>query len=114
LHSSDEEKDEVDLDPEGDLVKLLEGISESSSESDEPRSENVIATRRKTTRQREAANLMANVAVLIISCWILRVPVIYMDFVRCAVQLRSQHEFHSRIGKSDSTNCPIWILFNEV
>jgi len=95
LHSSDEEKDEVDLDPEGDLVKLLEGISDASSDSDEPRSENeVIIARRKTTRQRDAANLIANIAVLMVSCWILRIPVTYMDFVRCTAQLPSPHKIH--------------------
>lgn len=88
IGSSGEEESNGDPDPEGDLAKLLEDVSDSGSDNDDMHpSIKEISSRKKPIRQREDANLTANLAVLMISCWILRIPVTYMDFIRYGLSL---------------------------
>ncbi|KIO32795.1 hypothetical protein M407DRAFT_18259 [Tulasnella calospora MUT 4182] len=91
--SSDENKDPSSsktsrqLDPDPELAKLLlreiedSGTGSSSSESESggrgKRRERAIFGKKPIY-----GSPAANIAVLVVACWVLRIPVIYMDFIR--------------------------------
>ncbi|EJD53598.1 hypothetical protein AURDEDRAFT_141641 [Auricularia subglabra TFB-10046 SS5] len=82
---SQDEEDET----EAAIRKLMEGVSESEDESDDGDKEANVETKRsaraekRRKRDRTYYHIPAgNIAVLVIACWLLRVPVTYMDFVR--------------------------------
>lgn len=85
-HSSDDEMDEMDTEPESDLAKLLDGVSEGSSEDEAEHVERDVVQRQKHVTRRECASPVANIAVLMVACWMLRLPVTYMDFARSVLK----------------------------
>ena len=75
------------MDPE--LEKLLRENSEAPSSSDDggegaPRPQPDAAGQKGKGReaQREYDAPAGNIAVLVLACWTIRLPVMYMDFVR--------------------------------
>lgn len=83
---ADTEKEAAD----NDLAKLLAGLSDASSDeedsqSDEERSmpATYATENRSKTKLVQPYNMpLSNIAVLVTACWMMRIPVIYMDFVR--------------------------------
>lgn len=90
--SSDEDKDQSaskgsrPLDPDPELAKLLREMSESDTESTSTDSESGAKQKRRERmiygKKPLYGSPAANIAVLMIGCWMLRVPVLYMDFIR--------------------------------
>jgi RNA polymerase I-specific transcription initiation factor RRN7 len=90
--SSDNESREEEEDQE--LAALLRENSESSSSSDSEDGEGEITKgnvrkhkppgKRKKKQSGTQEVLASTVAVLMLACWTMRIPVIYMDFVRSA------------------------------
>lgn len=89
--SADADKsDSFDQDPEID--QLLRENSESSDDSDgEERSRIPIPVNagRKTKGIPPEEGLASTVAVLVITCWLLRIPVMYQDFARYVYTYRN-------------------------
>ncbi|KAG8948116.1 hypothetical protein FRC04_010028 [Tulasnella sp. 424] len=90
--SSDENKDPSSsktsrqLDPDPELAKLLREISDSDTESTSSESEPEGKRKRRERaifgQKAIYGSPAANIAVLVVACWMLRIPVIYMDFIR--------------------------------
>jgi RNA polymerase I-specific transcription initiation factor RRN7 len=92
-NSSDDEKAEIDVEPNNDLADLLDGLSDDSGE-DEIGEENPkkVQERGKSlvNEEKPKGNQVASkytqpsstLAVLVTACWMVRLPVIYMDFIR--------------------------------
>ncbi|KAG9016882.1 hypothetical protein FRB93_009412 [Tulasnella sp. JGI-2019a] len=72
------------LDPDPQMVKLLQEASDS--ESTRSRSSSLSRSSSpglgKAVFRRRFASPAANIAVLFVACWTLRVPVTYMDFIK--------------------------------
>ena len=93
LYSSDDEKAEIDIEPQTDLADLLDGVSDVSSDDgsgeEELRSTHSgeeITTRVIKPKGNRAASKYAppssTIAVLVVACWMIRLPVIYLDLIR--------------------------------
>ena len=83
--SSSSSSDEVEEDPE--LEKLLREISETPSSSDDeeqPRPKPAPESGKQKAKEvhRGYDSPAGNISVLMVACWTLRLPVIYMDFIR--------------------------------
>lgn len=89
--SSDDEKAEISLEPNNDLTDLLNKLSDVSSDSSGEEELQVTEGRdyqrvklpgtrgnRSTSRQ---SSPLCTIAVLVISCWMLRIPVLYIDLI---------------------------------
>jgi RNA polymerase I-specific transcription initiation factor RRN7 len=82
---ADHEKEAAD----NDLVKLLSGLSDASSDSEGSQSDDKHAKPLPHTKGNQSKFRIAqpyntplsNIAVLVTACWMMRIPVIYMDFV---------------------------------
>ena len=123
--SSSSEDGDDDGDPE--LASLLRENSEMSSSSDEEGEEDgpsAPAAKRREKRQGSDTyeGMSSTVAVLMLGCWTMRIPVLYLDFARCApvhwsiffwVGHRSMlihGNFVFNLGSSSRMNCRTWIL----
>ncbi|KAG9018840.1 hypothetical protein FRB90_009127 [Tulasnella sp. 427] len=74
------------LDPDPELAKLLREISDSETESNSSESESEGTQKRRERAIFGAKGIYgapaANIAVLMVACWMLRIPVIYRDFIK--------------------------------
>lgn len=86
--SSSSDLDEEDTDKkvqESELASLLNDMSEfESSDDEDPDRVDFIGTMHPARHnlQNEDENPAGNIAVLILACWLIRVPVMYIDFIR--------------------------------
>lgn len=80
--STDSEQGEEDEDSEMErfLQEASESPSETSSDSDGNPKAGAQRAEAKSWRRVDAPT--SNVSVLILACWILRIPVMYQDFIR--------------------------------
>ncbi|EMD40759.1 hypothetical protein CERSUDRAFT_130984 [Gelatoporia subvermispora B] len=81
--SSSSSEDEGDDPIMSDLMREASVISTSSDEEEEntgPQPPPQVVKKKKTLRQYDRPD--STVAVLVLACWTLRLPVVYMDFVR--------------------------------
>jgi RNA polymerase I-specific transcription initiation factor RRN7 len=81
--SSSSTDEESERDPE--MEALLREMSEpsSSEHEDQPPPTSFPVRKAKKRRERGTYDLPANnIAVLVLGCWTLRIPVLYMDFIR--------------------------------
>jgi RNA polymerase I-specific transcription initiation factor RRN7 len=93
-NSSDDEKAEIDVGPNNDLADLLNDLSDDSSGEDEVGEEDPKKVQEKgrsiANEEKPKGNQVASkytqpsstLAVLVTACWMIRLPVIYMDFIR--------------------------------
>lgn len=95
-HSSDEgnssvdEKRDIGVHQGDDLAMLLDNLSDASSASDEEGNVEETQTQAEERQQRPKSKPpywthsrpSANIAILVVACWIMRIPVIYADFIR--------------------------------
>ncbi|KAG9043430.1 hypothetical protein FS837_009643 [Tulasnella sp. UAMH 9824] len=72
------------FDPNLELAKLLRKISGSDTESTSSQAESGGKQERRAIFGKKSiyGSPAANIAVLVVACWVLRIPVIYMDFIR--------------------------------
>ena len=91
--SSDDDSDEATDDPEmAELMRQAEEIPSSSDDDDDDEREGHEGSAQKVPAHRKTKGRfgrkydmpMNNLAVLVVACWTLRLPVTYMDFVRHA------------------------------
>jgi RNA polymerase I-specific transcription initiation factor RRN7 len=82
--SSDEESDEAENDPELDELLAENSASESSEGEDEVDTKSMPpAAKSKHTGGRHQYERPANtLAVIVLACWTLRVPILYRDLTR--------------------------------
>jgi len=74
---------------DSDMEKLLQALSETSSdEEDNP----VLPRPKPEGTNQERPNFMgrhdglaSNIAVLMVACWTMRLPVMYIDFIKCVI-----------------------------
>ena len=92
--SSSSSEDEGDPDMDRLLRENSIGPSSSSSSEDEangPRKADLQQTRKTKLANRPYESPMANISILMLACWMLRLPMMYMDFKRYAVwQMHNQ------------------------
>lgn len=84
--TNDQEGDKSDSLDQDEMDQLLRENSESSSESDDeenPKTPVNFNTARKTKGTLPEEGPASTIAVLVVTCWLLRIPVMYQDFSRC-------------------------------
>ncbi|KAG8959690.1 hypothetical protein FRC00_001331, partial [Tulasnella sp. 408] len=73
------------LDPDPEFKKLLREVSDSGTESTSSEAESGGKHKRRERaifgKKSVYGSPAANIAVLVVACWVLRIPVIYMDFI---------------------------------
>jgi RNA polymerase I-specific transcription initiation factor RRN7 len=94
VHSSSSSDSEDEPLPNPELDAILEdmGHSSGSSATEEDETDELarVPVGSKTKRALGRHNGPAcNVAMLVLACWHLRMPVIYMDFVRCVTCVKA-------------------------
>jgi RNA polymerase I-specific transcription initiation factor RRN7 len=80
----DDDEDEVEEDPE--LEALMRENSELSSSSSEDEKASPIGNPRKKGKKKGHSSVespVSTIAVLVVACWMLRIPVMLRDFTRC-------------------------------
>ncbi|KAF8351379.1 hypothetical protein F5887DRAFT_1069097 [Amanita rubescens] len=83
IRDTNDQSDSLDQDEEMD--QLLRESSESSSDSDgeeNPKVQVNFNAERKTKGTRLEEGPASTIAVLVVTCWLLRIPVMYQDFAR--------------------------------
>jgi RNA polymerase I-specific transcription initiation factor RRN7 len=84
-------EDKIEDEEDRELAALLRENSESSSSSEEGEGDKSTIPKPKPPAQRNQKTsgpqevLASTVAVLMLACWTMRIPVIYLDFVRLVV-----------------------------
>ncbi|KAG8853965.1 hypothetical protein FRC20_001126 [Serendipita sp. 405] len=92
--SSDDDEMPREQGPVDDLARLLDNLSDTSEDEDEP-IEKERSTQPEVAVARDRRNNSpyyggppANIAVIVVVCWILRIPVLYRDLIK----LIKEHE----------------------
>ena len=79
-------------DQDAEIDQLLRENSESSDESDDEESSRMpinVSAVRKTKGVPPEEGPASTVAVLVVTCWLLRIPVMYQDFARYVCTCRN-------------------------
>lgn len=84
--NEEDEEDEEEEEEDPELEKLLRENSEtpsSSEDEDQPRPKPLPDSKKKGREVHRGYDTSAgNISVLMLACWTLRLPVMYMDFIR--------------------------------
>ncbi len=81
IRDTNDQSDSLDQDEEMD--QLLRENSESSSDSDDEENPKTRVNFNVERKTRPEEGLASTIAVLVVTCWLLRIPVMYQDFARC-------------------------------
>lgn len=97
VDSNDEEEDEGEPEDDSELEVLMRENSDYSSSSENESSQNGESdgsTKKKGQLKRRSRNRSSyetpvnTIAVLVVVCWMMRVPVMYRDFTKCVCLFR--------------------------
>ena len=77
------------------LEEAEESLEEDSGDGEESSKKPPLPASKSSERNRRNSNSpLATICILVCSCWTLRLPVIYMDFVKYAVSFIEQLFYH--------------------
>jgi RNA polymerase I-specific transcription initiation factor RRN7 len=92
-------------DPDPEIDQLLRENSESSDDSDDEERSRIpvhVNAGRKTKGVPPEEGPASTVAVLVVTCWLLRIPVMYQDFARYVCTCRNTIYYISSDGHAES------------